>query len=156
VRVPLMIKVPGAKPRRIDLPRSQIDLAPTIAELMGAKPPDSFVGKSLAAEIRGSAPDDREPIVLDQPEDTLNPKSRAIVEGGYKLTAIGDRFLLFDLGKDPAEERDLSKREPGALARMKKRLGEVSASIPEIEPYGEMKLVSGRVARGNMEPAPSR
>ena len=58
VRVPLMIKVPGAKPRRIDLPRSQIDLAPTIAELMGAKPPDSFVGKSLAAEIRGSAPDD--------------------------------------------------------------------------------------------------
>jgi choline-sulfatase len=157
VRVPLMIKVPGAKPKRIDRPRSQIDLAATIADLMGVKLPDAFMGRSLVAEIRGLAePDDREPIVLDLPEDTDNPPLRAIIEGGYKLTASGkQRYLMFDLTKDPAEEHDLARRDPNALARMKQRFVEVSARIPEVEPFGGMKLSSGRMANGAMQPAAS-
>ena len=35
VRVPMFFVVPGAAPRRIDTPRSAIDLAPTILELLG-------------------------------------------------------------------------------------------------------------------------
>ena len=35
VHVPLMIVAPGAQPRHVDVPRSAIDLAPTITELFG-------------------------------------------------------------------------------------------------------------------------
>jgi choline-sulfatase len=158
VRVPLIIRVPGVAPRRIEKPRSAIDLSRTIADLMGVALPDSFGGKSLVPEIRGLAqPDDREPIVLDQPEDTLSPFIRAIIEGGYKIIQVGkSSFSLFNLDEDSGEEHELSKREPEVLARMKRRLAEVSASIPEVEPFGEMKLKSGRIARGKMGPAKSR
>ena len=47
VRVPLMIHVPGAEPRRIEVPRGAIDLAPTMADLMGLKSDPPFRGKSL-------------------------------------------------------------------------------------------------------------
>ena len=41
VHVPLLIYVPGAKPRRISVKRSQIDLVPTVLDLMGLpQPPD--------------------------------------------------------------------------------------------------------------------
>src|SRR5262249_55117430 len=45
VRVPLMVRAPGMTPRRIDVPRSAIDLAPTILELTGAPAEASFQGK---------------------------------------------------------------------------------------------------------------
>ncbi len=44
--VPLMIQAPGITPRRIDVPRSSIDLAPTILELTGAPAEPSFPGRA--------------------------------------------------------------------------------------------------------------
>jgi hypothetical protein len=94
--------------------------------------------------------------VLDLPEDTDNPSLRAIIEDGYKLTATGTQsYLLFDLTKDPAEEHDLARREPTVLTRMTQRFAQVSARIPQVEPFGGMKLSSGRLANGTMQPAAS-
>ena len=53
VRIPLMVRAPGMTPRRIDVPRSAIDLAPTILELTGAPAEASFQGKSLVPELYG-------------------------------------------------------------------------------------------------------
>jgi choline-sulfatase len=154
VRVPLLILAPGATPKRIELRRSAIDLAPTIMELMGQKPSDGFQGKSLVPEVYGSAAaDNREPIVVDLPEDSNNPFRRGFIEGDYKLIATSPwHFLLFNLAKDPAEENNLAEKEPETLARMKQRYAEVFGKIGFVQAYGGNQLASGKIANGPMGP----
>jgi choline-sulfatase len=155
VRVPLLIRVPGVAAKRIELRRSQIDLMPTILELMGQPERHGLSGKSLAPEVLGLAePEEREPVVLDSPEDDVEQPRRAIIEGHYKLIAFGNqRVALYDIVNDPAESKDLVEHEPQRLMQMKQALKAVSAQIPAVEPYGGMKLASGRIANGPMVPA---
>ena len=155
-RVPVLVLAPGATPHRIDRNRSQIDLAPTILDLEGiADPPPSFMGRSLAPEIFDAAKtDDRDPIVLDLPEDSHNSQTRAIVRGNMKLIVYGkSRSELYDLAQDPGEMKDLAKAEPEKLAQMKAEFDRVWAGIPFVESYGGMKLHDGTTARGMMGPS---
>jgi arylsulfatase A-like enzyme len=160
-RVPLFVTAPGAKPRVIKQRRSHIDLAPTFLGLMGVADDrartenaknvgtNTFVGKSMVPEIYGAEPDNREPIVLDLPEDRNNPERRAIIQGDYKLIVKGDgRKLLFNLKTDPGELKDLAKAEVGKLAEMQKLYDKTWQGIDIVAPYGGMKLRSGKVADG--------
>jgi choline-sulfatase len=154
-RVPLLVYGPGIAPHRIEQNRSQIDLAPTILDLEGvATPPPSFVGRSLVPEIfDGSKAGDRDPIVLDLPEDSHNSQTRAIVRGTTKLIVYGkNRYELYDLAADPGELKDLSKSEPEKLSAMKAEFDKVWAGIPFVESYGGMKLHDGTTAKGPMGP----
>jgi arylsulfatase A-like enzyme len=156
-RVPLVVHVPGVKPQRIDARRSHVDLAPTILDLAGVHVvPPSFVGRSLVPEIYGhEPPGDRDPIVLDLPEDSHNPQVRAIIRGSLKILVYGPaRSELYDLAADPDELHDLAKTEPGKLATMKADFDRVWAKIPFVEPYGGMKLREGSTAKGRMGPLP--
>jgi hypothetical protein len=122
---------------------------------MGVKDkPTSFVGRSMVPEIEGTAPpDDRDPIVLDLPEDSHNPKIRSIVRGDSKLIVYGEgRKELYDLASDSAELHDLAKSDTEKLGSMKTEFDRVWATIPFVEPYGGMKLREGRAAKGPMGP----
>lgn len=155
VRIPLIVKTPGAEPRRITEARTHIDLAPTVMELMGLEPPSGAQGQSLVKEIYGAEePKPRDVIVMELAEDTHNPHRRAIVKGDYKLIVFdgGWQKLLFNLKDDPGEEKDLSKQEPEKLAEMEALFKETFAAIPSIPPYGGMKLKSGKVATGPSGP----
>ena len=137
VRVPLFIDVPGGQARRIDVPRSHIDLAPTILELMGvaAKPP--LRGTSLVPEVFGADPEPR-PVVVDLTRDNLENRRRALIEGTDKLIATGDdeKWLLFDVVADPREKKDLTADRP-RFKRMRERYFEVSKTIPLVEVRGD-------------------
>jgi choline-sulfatase len=149
VRVPLIIHAPGAVPRRIDRPRTHIDLAPTILDLMGVEPPSSFQGKTLVPELYGAEPDDRQPLLLELSEDSQNLPRRALVQGDYKLIVQGPepvKALLYDLKHDPDELEDLARREPAKLAELQALLTTSFAEIPSVEPYGGAKLRGGRIA----------
>ena len=54
VRVPLLIKVPGAKRKRIPGIVRHIDLAPTILDFLGFQPPGTMQGSSLIPVINGT------------------------------------------------------------------------------------------------------
>ncbi len=153
-RVPLFVHLPGGTPRTIDALRSHIDLAPTVLDLMGVKDaPPSFVGRSLGPELRGGAPDDREPVVLDLPLDSQNPQIRAIVKGGKKLIVYGkSRSELYDIVGDPGELHDLAGTDAADLATMKAEFDRVWSTIPFVESYGGMKLHDGSTANGPMKP----
>ena len=119
-RVPLLVLWPGRlKPERIsDIPFSQIDIAPTLAELAGIPlPRHHFEGRSLLAERRV------EPVYLVQP---YNGQFLSVVEYPYKLTRhlAGGTVTLFDLKDDPMEERDLSGDPAfaGVRARLERSL----------------------------------
>jgi arylsulfatase A-like enzyme len=159
VRVPLIVYAPGAQPKRIEERRSHIDLAPTIMDLLGEPRLEQFMGESLAPEVYGlEPPKKREVIVTELAEDSHNPQRRAILVGDYKLIVhgLGAAYFLFNIKDDPGEEKNLIKVEPEKFEEMKRIYQETYAKIPTIEPYGGMKLKSGRQARGPTGPSPAK
>jgi arylsulfatase A-like enzyme len=133
VRVPLMIRAPGAAPRRIDLPRSGIDLAPTILGFFGVVPDPSYEGKSLVGEAYGATPEDRD-VVVDLPVTSDNGKRRALVHDSEKLLCFdNDSYCkLYDVEKDPLEKTPLKGDD---LAAMRDRYQELLKRIKEVPPY---------------------
>jgi choline-sulfatase len=141
VRVPLMIQAPGISPRHIDVPRSAIDLAPTILDLTGAPAEASFQGKSLVPEIYGKEAEERD-VIVDLPRTSDNDRRRALIHGHTKIIAWGDDYSweLFDIGKDPGEEVDLKKSDPALFDEMKKRYKDAVKSVKDICPKHTDKL----------------
>ncbi|MEZ4262156.1 MAG: sulfatase [Polyangiaceae bacterium] len=137
VHVPLFFAVPGVAPRKIDTPRSHVDLAPTIMELLGQKPTEGLPGTSLVAELRGADAPARD-VIIDLPEDKYNERRRALVRGHHKLIAFGNdaRFSLFDLAADPREADDLYKKQPELAAQMRDAYREASKKLKDLPPVG--------------------
>lgn len=154
-RIPLIVKAPGAQAKRISQPRTHLDLAPTILELMRVPPLEGFQGQSLVPEIYGEvAPEPRAAIVLELAEDTNNPARRAIVDGDYKLISFegGVKKSLFNLAQDPAESTDLAAKEPEIVKRLDEALKAYFGKLPVIRPFGGNKLRSGKIADGPKGP----
>ncbi len=141
VRVPLMFRIPGVKSQKLSVARSHIDLAPTIADLMGVKAEPAFRGVSLVKELFGT-PGPPRPVIVDLPRDDLQDRRRAVIDSGWKLISFGDnqRFQLFDLKEDPGELRDLSKSHPEQLSRMQAVLERLDKEIPTEPVSGGVRL----------------
>jgi choline-sulfatase len=133
VRVPMFFVVPGAAPRHIDTPRSGLDLAPTIAELLGVPIDPGFEGKSLVAELYGAAAEPRD-VVIDLPMTSDNDKRRAIVRGDLKIVAYGkDELLrLYDVNADPEEKAPITKGE--SYDTMAKAYRAFARTVKEVAP----------------------
>lgn len=136
VRVPLIVHVPGAKPKRIEQRRSLIDLAPTVMDLMGVPIPDGtnehdfLSGVSLLPDVfleDGEPP--QRAILIDMPGGPYNDPVRAFIHGDLKLYLAGGNKELFDLAADPHEKRNVFKQRRAEIeahyALAKKRLREV-------------------------------
>lgn len=128
VRVPLLVCVPGAPPKRIATPRSLIDLGPTILDLLGIPSPSDYRGTSLLPEVLGAEIDPRD-VIVDMPANDLSFERKSLVEGRWKATYVGEsrRTLVYDLETDPKELRPL--RAGPDYERMAARLTEARARI---------------------------
>jgi len=140
VRVPLILHVPGAPPRRIAERRSLIDLVPTILQTFELEVPREgagFVrGESLltdALQKDSVAPDQRE-VLVDMPQGPHNQERRAFYSGDYKLVTSRGRTLgLYNLKLDPGETKDLSSDE-AQLAPIKEEMGAYLDTLRQIPP----------------------
>jgi choline-sulfatase len=140
VRVPLVVYVPGAEPRRVAVKRSHIDLAPTIVDLVGAPRGDAaeLRGESLLADVFApeGAPHEERDVYLDMPEGPYNEVRRAIITGptpGMKLVHFGGRrYELYDLAEDPNETKNLAGREKEKLEAAQARMQQMRARLTEI------------------------
>ncbi|WP_394843144.1 sulfatase-like hydrolase/transferase [Pendulispora brunnea] len=94
-----------------DRAASQIDLAPTILDLLQIRTKTPFMGRSLVA-----ADDARPPVPLVQPYDGVQ---LAAVQWPYKLTVheSAEQEHLYDLAQDPDEENDLIE-DPARAAQV--------------------------------------
>jgi arylsulfatase A-like enzyme len=133
IRIPMFFVVPGAAPRHIDTPRSAIDLAPTILELLDVAPDPSFEGKSLVSELYGAAAEPRD-VVVDLPMTSDNDKRRAIVRGDLKIVAYGkDELLkLWDVKADPEEKSPIFKGD--SYVEMAKAYRDFAKTVKEVAP----------------------
>jgi arylsulfatase A-like enzyme len=154
LRTPLLIHAPGAKPVQIEAARSQIDLAPTVLELMGLPRAPEFVGQSLLPELYGAVAAPRPVLLFELCEDSDNPGLRALISGNDKLIVptAGGEERLFNLKADPRELENLGETKVGKLQELAVRFEREWGRIPSIEPFGGMKLRSGRLAQGPEHP----
>ncbi|HEY9231540.1 MAG TPA: sulfatase/phosphatase domain-containing protein, partial [Blastocatellia bacterium] len=147
-RIPMIIYVPDAAPRRVSAYVSSVDLGATILNAVGLDYPKDYAGVSLMPLLRGEA-FTHPPIYAEQtteedspyllPEQNLVPygkKYMVVTQDGFKL--IYDRdyyaFELFDLKNDPGELRNLYDAQAERAAQMRALLGRyvdvVQASRP--------------------------
>jgi choline-sulfatase len=138
VHVPLMVFAPGARPATIEAPRSAVDLAPTILELLGVPPDASFEGRSLVPEIYGrpgeGGGNDRD-VVVDLPATSDNGRRRALVHGDKKIICFdtNNACKLYDLAADPLEKSSTSKGPD--FKEMKARYDAAAKATHEVTPY---------------------
>lgn len=102
IRVPLMVHIPGVEHRTIDVPRSGIDVAPTIVDLFGIEPPTPWDGHSLLSDLDADQPESR-PIIVDVPAVDVRPPKRTVIRGSRKVIFTGTVAQVFDLQNDPKE-----------------------------------------------------
>ncbi len=116
LRVPLLIRYPGARPSVEDAPVALLDVYPTVLDYLGIEPPVPLAGRSLL-----SGPDEERAVFS---ETRRQANLRSIVRGHHKLVldvATG-RSALFDLRADPGERRDVSASQPELARALRKEL----------------------------------
>ena len=152
LQTPLIIHSPGAKPERVQAARSQLDLAPTVVELMGLPRVSQLQGQSLVPELYGATAAARPVLLFELCEDSENPGLRALIAGDDKLivaTAFAGAERFFNLKSDPGELHDLSEKQVGRLQQLAVRFEREWGRVESVEPHGGMKLRSGRLAGGS-------
>jgi choline-sulfatase len=139
VRVPLILSVPGGKPRRVPVKRSVIDLVPTLLELMRVPSPgpEELSGRSLMADLTAGPTDayEERDVYLDMPDGPYTHMRRGLLHGttpGMKLIHFGGRqYQLYDLALDPGEVEDLAS-DPAKLRPMVELMQTKRSTLHEI------------------------
>ena len=123
VRTPLVMRFPGAWRAGTRIPQlvANIDLVPTLLELLGLPLPDGIEGRSLVPLLLGGAGPVRDLVFVEatRPHDEAHEagtrwpnerKLRGVRTQRWKLVhaPLPDRIQAFDLDSDPGEQTDLS------------------------------------------------
>jgi len=132
IRVPGIVECPGRiQPAVTDFPASTMDIMPTIVDLLKL-PADSQLashdGESIVALFNGRTPARAHGIPF------RFTRNAALIDGDFKLISVkqgkGDDWELYDLGDDPGETNDVSRKHPERFARM---LSEAKAMLASVD-----------------------
>jgi arylsulfatase A-like enzyme len=113
------VKTSGRVPGQVSL----LDVAPTVADLLGVDPAPRFGGRSALRESG-------HPVVseVSNPHGVLKVderfRRRSIREDGWKLVVGPDDEELYDLADDPGEREDLGEWRPDRVAELRATLAE--------------------------------
>jgi arylsulfatase A-like enzyme len=140
VRVPLLLMPPGGAPsaRRVEPPFSQLDLLPTLLDLLEFPHPEGLEGLSWAGFLESRGPSPSRPVLVDQrlsqrqtPDDP-GASFAALIDGHRKLIWDRNRELvwLFDLVADPGE-RDGRRFDLGGGGSLDAEASELHARLVE-------------------------
>jgi arylsulfatase A-like enzyme len=155
VHVPLIVRFPkGAGPagKRVAALADLLDVAPTIADVLGARGKGGsdreFQGRSLLPVIEGAP---GKPAVLSR---TVWDRPRyALRDERYKYiyyTQTGEEWL-YDLQDDPGETRDLASREPLRTAYYRQALHAWTLQLARRGPAGSEQAELSREQCENLK-----
>ncbi len=118
LHVPLIFRVPGAKPRAATEVVQLIDLAPTVAALFGVEPPAAWTGRSLVPALEGTALAPMPSFAEMPPSKSWNHNATSMISANGKYHVfhrISDsRWEVYDLEKDPEEKTNILSTDPEA------------------------------------------
>ena len=121
-RIPMIIKWPGGAKGRDDCLRYNLDLVPTVAELLGLSASGDWDGESYAGVIKdGQSGPGRDSLVLSQQAHVCQRSARfgdwiyiRSVHDGFQLF---DDEMLFNIKYDPHEQHDVKEQYPEICAK---------------------------------------
>ena len=117
IHVPLIFHGPGVRPRMVRQQVSSVDIAPTVLGLLGVAAPARMMGVSLQPLMAGEA-------ALERPAYSENERrlQYSVRTSTHKLIADTEKktFQLYDLIKDPGEQRDLAAGRPPEYTRLRR------------------------------------
>jgi arylsulfatase A-like enzyme len=161
-RIPMIIRWPGMPTGRADIAlHYNLDLAPTLAELLDQQAPARWDGRSYAGALKGdSGGDTWDYLVLSQ---CAHVCQRSVRYGDWLyMRTYHDGFhlfpkeMLFDLVNDPHEEHDLAGEQPAVCCEAVYRLNDwhdhMMASMPyDVDPLWTVIKEGGPLhARGRL------
>ncbi len=129
IKVPLLIHVPGWKPRRVEGPVSLIDIAPTHLDLVGLTIPTDFESQSLTPAMLGQEPVPDRPVFSELlPYTNWKEHHKAVIHGDLKYVHVltAGTKQLYDLKADPKEQKNLI-RDPAYKDEATKMSGTLDA-----------------------------
>lgn len=120
--IPMIIKWPGIEGGKVDTGlHYQLDLAPTLSELLNVAPSKKWDGVSFASALTGGKDTGREALVLSQMAHVCQRSARfddwlyiRTIHDGFHLF---DREMLFNVRKDPHELCDVKDEYPEICMR---------------------------------------
>jgi len=137
VRIPLVLTWKGHLPAGevVDAPATHMDVAPTILDLVGIRPPADYEGIVLTAD----APADRPIFVQRREYRSKRDKGKrvrgdmiAVMQGRWKYIRAPDEglFELYDTREDPHEQTNVVDRYPDQHQRLDRMIDEWVAGHP--------------------------
>lgn len=109
VHVPLLVRVPGIRPQRLAAPVNLVDIFPTICAWQGVPVPADVDGHSLLPLLEQGEDRMRPDFAFSEYHAHGMPRGMFMIrfrQYKYVYYCTGDE-QLFDLAKDPGEDRDL-------------------------------------------------
>jgi choline-sulfatase len=156
--IPLILSFPFrlAKPAVVHQRTANVDLWPTVLDMLGLPPLENTDGRSRVPEILAAArgepgPEDGTIAIahLDQTwgqRVTTRSPNVAVSEGGFRYLLFGAadgkaREELYDAQRDASERKDLAEDEPEVAARMREQAKRYLALAPPWkEPAPQLQL----------------
>lgn len=108
LRIPMIIKAPGIKPRKDNEPAEQTDVMPTVLGLLGIPAPPGLPGRDL---FKTTAPPDK-PMYIER-DRPPQWHQRGIIRGNLKLFVVEDADTTLVPPADRAEEIPVTNVHPG-------------------------------------------
>lgn len=143
LRVPLVVRIPGIKPRSIDWQVSLLDVAPTVLELAGVSKPEAMLGISLLQQARESQVDRSREVYAEAIwPDNLRLAIRTEEFKFLYESKLPDRSMLIDLKADPGERENIYAVETAVVRRFEelRKNHEARAYATASEPAEVMEL----------------
>lgn len=140
-RVPLVLWGPGVRPGRRPQAVSLLDIPPTLYAALGVPAPGSLPGRSLLG-----AATERPCLVVER--SLYGPDEQALIRWPWKVVQEGRRAAVYNLDRDPTEERDLADSHPSLVGTLLAELAsctadQAGAAAPaELDPESERQLRS--------------
>ena len=130
MQVPLIVRAPGLTARRVDAVVSQVDVLPTLLDLLRIPAPPGIDGVTLVPASRGSMMVERELYAESMYPSRFGWSPLRMVRDARLKYIDAPRPELYDLDADPFERHDLASQRPNVVAGMRARLAGFAAEKP--------------------------
>ena len=148
LHIPLVISMPSLEPQVVDAPTAQMDVMPTILDLLGLDAPTTIEGRSLVHAIRGETMPAR-PIYFEALDAYLTRSwapLTGVIDGDWKYIDLPEAEL-YDLVNDPNEQRNVIARQSQRAAALQQTVERwrpagraVARSSPSLDPDAAARL----------------
>jgi arylsulfatase A-like enzyme/Flp pilus assembly protein TadD len=150
LRVPWILWARGLRPQVFAETVRQVDVMPTLLDLLSVPPPEGIVGQSLrpylTGELRYEAPASYFEALNAHLAQDWAPLT-GVVQDGHKLIRLPIPEL-YDVALDPKEKENLYRQKTGLVSRLEKTLGEISAgneaaaaAPPDLETVAKLRAL---------------